>query len=149
MRTFDCGLKANNSGNGFLIPKFELEHGYPWPCGLRLCWPSCLWHQCENPLAAPAQSLCSAVYEYGGIRSGEIGNAMFGRCENGTEIPSDMDLVRLAIPRRAYTQSHIDYVIEVLEYIHGLRGTLRGFRRGERGREDMAMYAILRDEWRR
>ena len=76
----------------------------------------------------PAQSLCSAIYEHGGIRSGEIGNAMFGRCDSGAEIPSDMDLVRLAIPRRAYTQSHIDYVIEVLEYIYGRRQSLRGFR---------------------
>ena len=80
------------------------------------------------PSQFPAQSLCSAIYEHGGIRSGEIGNAMFGRCESGAEIPSDMDLVRLAIPRRAYTQSHIDYVIEVLEYIYGRRQSLRGFR---------------------
>ena len=80
------------------------------------------------PSQFPAQSLCSAIYEHGGIRSGEIGNAMFGRCDSGAEIPSDMDLVRLAIPRRAYTQSHIDYVIEVLEYIYGRRQSLRGFR---------------------
>jgi len=76
----------------------------------------------------PAQSLCSAIYEHGGIRTGEIGNAMFGRCENGQEIPASMDLVRIAIPRRAYTQSHIDYVSEVAEHVYALRESLRGFR---------------------
>ena len=76
----------------------------------------------------PAQSLCSAIYEHGGIRTGEIGSAMFGRCENGEEIPAPMDLVRIAIPRRAYTQSHIDYVSEVAEHVYALRKSLRGFR---------------------
>ena len=76
----------------------------------------------------PAQSLCTAFYEHGGIRTGEIGSAMFGRFESGQEIPAPMDLVRLAIPRRAYTQSHIDYVIEVAAYVYGLKDSLRGFR---------------------
>jgi tryptophanase len=76
----------------------------------------------------PAQSLCSAIYEYGGIRTGEIGSAMFGRREDGQELPAAMDLVRLAIPRRAYTQSHIDYVIEVAALVYSVRGSLRGFR---------------------
>jgi tryptophanase len=81
-----------------------------------------------NPDHFPAQSLCSAIYEHGGIRSGEIGNAMFGKTMDGREIPADMDLVRLAIPRRAYTQSHIDYVIEAAEHVYNLRESLRGFR---------------------
>jgi tryptophanase len=76
----------------------------------------------------PAQRLCSAIYEEGGIRTGEIGNAMFGRYENGQELPGPMDLVRIAIPRRAYTQSHIDYVSEVAEQVYKLREGLRGFR---------------------
>src|SRR6266849_5203451 len=80
------------------------------------------------PTQFPAQSLCSAIYEHGGIRTGEIGNAMFGRNVGGREIPSDMDLVRIAIPRRAYTQSHIDYVVEVAEHVYKLRETLHGFR---------------------
>src|SRR5436309_2687691 len=80
------------------------------------------------PTQFPAQSLCSAIYEQGGIRTGEIGNAMFGRNVGGREIPSDMDLVRMAIPRRAYTQSHIDYVVEVAEHVFKPRETLRGFR---------------------
>jgi len=80
------------------------------------------------PNQFPAQSLCSAIYEHGGIRGGEIGSAMFGRCEDGQEIPAPLDLVRLAIPRRAYTQSHIDYVIEVAAHVYALRKTLRAFR---------------------
>src|SRR5438034_304646 len=80
------------------------------------------------PVRFPAQSLCSAIYEHGGIRTGEIGNAMFGRNVDGKELPSDMDLVRIAIPRRAYTQSHIDYVVEVAEHVYKLRETLHGFR---------------------
>src|SRR6059036_180957 len=80
------------------------------------------------PIQFPAQRLCSAIYEHGGIRTGEIGNAMFGRNVEGKELPSDMDLVRIAIPRRAYTQSHIDYVVEVAEHVYKLRETLHVFR---------------------
>ena len=80
------------------------------------------------PNQFPAQSLCAAIYEHGGIRTGEIGSAMFGRCENGEEFPAQMDLVRLAIPRRAYTQSHIDYAIEVAAHVYTLKDSLRGFR---------------------
>ena len=76
----------------------------------------------------PGQSLCSAFYEIGGVRTVEVGNAMFGREEDGREVPADMDLVRLALPRRAYTQSHIDYVIEVTERVFDQRATLKGFR---------------------
>ena len=65
------------------------------------------------PLAYPGQALAVALYEAGGVRSVEIGTVMFGRHPDGTEEPAAMDLVRLAIPRRTYTQSHIDYVIEV------------------------------------
>ena len=67
------------------------------------------------PLEYPGQSVAVALYETGGIRSCEIGTVMFGRQPDGTEAPAAMDLVRLAIPRRTYTQSHIDYVIEVCE----------------------------------
>ncbi len=76
----------------------------------------------------PAQSLCAAFFEYGGIRTVEVGNAMFGRCEGGKEIPAERDLVRLALPRRSYTQSHVDYVIEVAELVYHERHKLRGFR---------------------
>ena len=66
------------------------------------------------PLAYPGQALAVALYEAGGIRGCEIGTVMFGLRPDGTEAPAAMDLVRLAIPRRTYTQSHVDYVIEVV-----------------------------------
>lgn len=66
-----------------------------------------------DPLDYPGQAVAVALYEVGGIRSCEIGTVMFGRQHDGSEAPAAMDLVRLAIPRRTYTQSHIDYVIEV------------------------------------
>ena len=69
-----------------------------------------------------------ALYETGGIRSCEIGTVMFGRQPDGTEVPATMDLVRLAIPRRTYTQSHIDYVIEVCEEVAARADTLPGYR---------------------
>ena len=66
-----------------------------------------------SPLQYPGQSLAIALYEAGGIRGCEIGTVMFGRQPDGTEVAAAMDLVRLAIPRRTYTQSHIDYVIDL------------------------------------
>jgi tryptophanase len=66
-----------------------------------------------SPLDYPGQSVAVALYELGGIRTCEIGTVMFGRQPDGSEQPAAMDLVRLAIPRRTYTQSHVDYVIEV------------------------------------
>ena len=69
-----------------------------------------------------------ALYEAGGIRGCEIGTVMFGRHPDGSESAAAMDLVRLAIPRRTYTQSHIDYVIEVCEHVVGTAKDLRGYR---------------------
>jgi len=79
-------------------------------------------------LEYPGQSLAVALYEMGGIRSCEIGTVMFGRQPDGTEAPASMDLVRLAIPRRTYTQSHIDYVIEVCEQVAARADALPGYR---------------------
>jgi tryptophanase len=70
-----------------------------------------------DPLDYPGQAVAVALYEVGGIRSCEIGTVMFGRQPDGTEVPAALDLVRLAIPRRTYTQSHVDYVIEVCERV--------------------------------
>jgi tryptophanase len=65
------------------------------------------------PLEYPGQALAVELYRAGGIRGCEIGTVMFGHHPDGCESPAAMDLVRLAIPRRTYTQSHIDFVIEV------------------------------------
>ena len=81
-----------------------------------------------EPLAYPGQALAVALYEIGGVRSCEIGTVMFGRRPDGAEVPAALDLVRLAIPRRTYTQSHIDYVIEVCERVVRSAPDLRGFR---------------------
>jgi len=80
------------------------------------------------PLAYPGEALAVALYETGGIRSVEIGTVMFGRRPDGTEAPAAMDLVRMAIPRRTYTQSHIDYVIEVVLAVAKSASELRGYR---------------------
>jgi tryptophanase len=78
------------------------------------------------PLQYPGQALAIALYETGGVRGCEIGTVMFGRRPDGSEEPAAMDLVRLAIPRRTYTQSHIDYVIEVCTAVAERRSELRG-----------------------
>jgi tryptophanase len=80
------------------------------------------------PLRYPGQALAVALYEAGGIRSVEIGTVMFGRRPDGTEQAATMDLVRLAIPRRTYTQSHIDYVIEVVASVAERASSLPGYR---------------------
>ena len=80
------------------------------------------------PLQFPGQALAVALYEHGGIRSCEIGSAMFGRHPDGSESPAAMELVRLAIPRRTYTQSHMDYVIEVAERVMAVKDSLPGYR---------------------
>ncbi|MGA8296478.1 MAG: tryptophanase [Acidimicrobiales bacterium] len=80
------------------------------------------------PLEYPGQSLAIALYEAGGLRSCEIGTVMFGRQADGSERPAPMDLVRLAIPRRTYTQSHVDYAIEVCETVAKHSHELRGLR---------------------
>ncbi|MGO9974082.1 MAG: tryptophanase [Solirubrobacteraceae bacterium] len=80
------------------------------------------------PLQYPGQSLAVALYETGGVRACEIGTVMFGRRPDGSEQAAPMDLVRLAIPRRTYTQSHIDYVIEVCAAVAAERDRLRGYR---------------------
>jgi tryptophanase len=78
------------------------------------------------PLHYPGQALAVALYREGGIRSCEIGTVMFGRRPDGSEVPALMDLVRLAIPRRTYTQSHIDYVIEVVTWVAARAAELEG-----------------------
>jgi tryptophanase len=75
----------------------------------------------------PGQALVAALYLEAGIRSVEIGSLMFGKyAADGSLIPSMMELVRLAIPRRVYTQSHIDYVAEVIIEVFNKRDQIRG-----------------------
>ena len=80
------------------------------------------------PLQYPGIALVNALYLEAGIRGVEIGTVMFGRQPDGTESPAAMDLVRLAIPRRVYTQSHIDYVAEAVAEVARGRDLLRGYR---------------------
>jgi tryptophanase len=80
------------------------------------------------PLEYPGIALVNAFYVDGGIRSCEIGTVMFGLQPDGREIPAAMDLVRLAIPRRLYTQSHIDYVAEAILEVAAKKDALRGYR---------------------
>jgi tryptophanase len=75
----------------------------------------------------PGQALVGALYLHGGIRSVEIGSLMFGKYdENKKLIPAQLELVRLAIPRRVYTQSHIDYVAEVIIEVFNERDKISG-----------------------
>src|SRR5262249_3931128 len=82
------------------------------------------------PLQYPGQSLACELYVTGGIRSCEIGSVMLGRRDpaTGAETPATMELVRLALPRRVYTQSHVDYVAEVVADVRGRAPALRGMR---------------------
>src|SRR4029450_3484779 len=79
------------------------------------------------PLQYPGQALAVDLYVAGGIRTVEIGTVMFGRRPDGSEEPAPMDLVRLAVPRRTYTQSHVDYVIEAAAIVAQRASQLRGY----------------------
>jgi tryptophanase len=76
----------------------------------------------------PGQALVVGLYLEGGIRGVEIGSVMFARKDepSGEMIYPDMELVRLAIPRRVYTQSHLDYVADTIIALHRKREDLRG-----------------------
>jgi len=76
----------------------------------------------------PGQALAAALYEEGGVRGCEIGSVMFGRQPDGSERPARRELVRLAMPRRVYTQSHADYVVETILAVNQQRGVLSGMR---------------------
>ncbi|MGA9112744.1 MAG: beta-eliminating lyase-related protein, partial [Candidatus Dormiibacterota bacterium] len=82
------------------------------------------------PGQLPAQSLACAFYREGGIRTVEVGTVMFGHTDaaTGEQVPAPQDLLRLALPRRVYTQSHVDYVAEVAARVATHRDRLTGYR---------------------
>lgn len=81
------------------------------------------------PLHYPGIALINALYIEGGVRAVELGTVMFGHFnETGEEQVSDLELVRLAFPRRVYTQSHFDYIIEVIEKVWNIRHTYTGLK---------------------
>ncbi|HPI53959.1 MAG TPA: tryptophanase, partial [Chitinophagaceae bacterium] len=81
------------------------------------------------PHEYPGQALVCALYLEGGVRGVEIGSFMFGKYDDkGQLIPAPLELVRLAIPRRVYTQSHIDYVAEVIINVYQKRSQITGLR---------------------
>ena len=83
-----------------------------------------------RPQEFPGQVLACEIYLQGGIRSCEIGSVLFGKMDpvSGTFLPATLELVRLAIPRRVYTQSHIDYVAECIGEVFQVRDQLGGMR---------------------
>ncbi len=82
-----------------------------------------------EPLQYPGQVLCAEMYLEGGIRAVEIGSVMFGKDPNtGEEKPAAMELVRMAMPRRVYTQSHIDYVLEAMRGLVERKDKMRGLK---------------------
>ncbi|MBU3741744.1 MAG: tryptophanase [Candidatus Kapabacteria bacterium] len=81
------------------------------------------------PSQFPGQAIACALYVEGGIRGVEIGSLMFGTTDaHGIHVAPPMELVRLAIPRRVYTQSHIDYCIEIIVDVYKNRDALRGMK---------------------
>jgi len=82
------------------------------------------------PVEFPGQTVVAELYLEGGIRGVEVGSVMFGRhdSETGEEEPARMELVRLALPRRVYTQSHVDYAVESILAFAERRGDAGGFR---------------------
>ena len=83
-----------------------------------------------TPTDFPGVSIAIAMYLHGGVRACEIGTLMFGHrdAETGEEVAGPRELVRLAIPRRTYTQSHMDYVIEVMVKVFAERDSLPAYR---------------------
>ncbi len=82
------------------------------------------------PLQLPGQALVCELYRHAGIRAVEIGTLMFGTRDlmTGSETAAPMELVRLAVPRRVYTQSHIDYVVEAILEVWRTRKHIRGLK---------------------
>lgn len=80
------------------------------------------------PESFPGQALVCQLYLKGGIRAVEVGSLMFGRSIDGREYPAERELVRLAMPRRVYTQAHVNYVCEVIAEMFEERSRVQGLR---------------------
>jgi tryptophanase len=108
------------------------EKGIPvvWPIGGHAVYIDAKKLYADIPLIEyPGQALVCDLYTKGGVRCVEVGSLMFGKYnEQGQLIPAQNELVRLAIPRRVYTQSHIDYVLEVFDEILALQNQKRGYK---------------------
>jgi len=101
-----------------------------WPIGGHAVYIDAKKLYCHIPIDQyPGQALVCDLYLKGGIRCVEIGSVMFGKYDkNGQLIPAANELVRLAIPRRVYTQSHIDFVLDVFDDILEMREQTKGYR---------------------
>lgn len=114
------------------LGKHLREAGVPvvWPIGGHAVYIDGAKFYPEIPAQEfPAQQLCCDLYQEGGVRTAEIGSVMFGhRDEKGAFVAAPYELLRLAIPRRVYTQSHIDFTIEVFEALTKQRDKSRGLK---------------------
>ena len=104
------------------IPIIEPTGGHAVYIDARKLLPHIPWNE------YPAWALSLVLYIEGGVRTVEIGSVMFGRQPDGSEKPAAMELVRMAFPRRVYTQSHVDYLAEVLDYVKDIAPRIRGVR---------------------
>ncbi len=123
-------LRYRERSNSYIVERLD-EMGVPVvkPAGGHAVFVDArAWLEHIPALQYPGQSLAVELYKLGGIRGCEIGTVMFGRQPNGMESAAAMDLVRLAFPRRTYTQSHADYLIEVFEQLCDTKNQLRGYR---------------------
>lgn len=115
---------------GYLGKKLK-EMGVPvvWPIGGHAVYVDAALLYPQIPLQEfPGQALVCEAYKLGGIRCVEVGSVMFGKHVDGEFQAAPRELVRLAIPRRVYTQSHIDYVIEVFENLMKNREGVKGYK---------------------
>ena len=114
------------------LGKKLIEHGIPIlrpPGGHAIYIDASLFLKHLNNKDFPGQALACELYIEGGIRTSEIGSLMFGgKDSSATDIFSNYELVRLAIPRRTYTQSHIDYVIEIICNVFDNRKSIKGLK---------------------
>ena len=104
------------------VPLLRPSGGHALYLDARRLLPQVPWNE------YPAWALSCALYLEGGIRAVEIGSVMFGLQPDGSERPAAMELLRLAFPRRVYTQSHVDYVAEVLAHLRTRAHAIRGMR---------------------